>query len=78
MIGGGIGARVTGVVARVLMDVWYDKLVEALRSNEITLLMLAKYVDDLNMVLRSIPRGYRWEKDRECTGPGTNLKLIWS
>ena len=62
VVGGGIGARVTGVVARVLMDVWCDKLEEVLRSNDVTLLMLAKYVDDINTVMSHIPKGNRWLK----------------
>ena len=42
-IGGRIGARVTGVVARVLMDVWTDKMATCLDLNGIILYMMVKY-----------------------------------
>lgn len=49
---GGIGARVTGVVARVLMDVWVDRLARKFKENKIFLYMLAKYVDDINLAAK--------------------------
>ena len=58
--GGGIGARVTGVVARILMDVWADRLARKLEDNNVLLYMLAKYVDDINLVAQIIPRGFAW------------------
>ena len=78
MFGGGIGVRVTGVVARVLMDVWSDKLSRILNNDDVTLLLITKYVDDINMVLRKIPEGYCWVPNQEHTCRDTDLKLEWS
>ena len=35
LIGGGIGARLTGMVARVIMDVWMDKMSRILKENDV-------------------------------------------
>ena len=72
VVGGGIGARVTGVVARILMDVWADKLARKLEDNAVVLYMLAKYVDDINLVAQVIPRGFSWQD------VGGSLELVWS
>ena len=58
--GGEIGARVTGVAARVLMDVWADLLTSILERNKVVIHMLAKYVDDVNLATSTIPRGHSW------------------
>lgn len=72
VVGGGIGARVTGVVARVLMDVWADLLSSKLEKNGITIYLLAKYVDDVNLANSCIPRGHSWQ---EIDG---ELRLTWT
>ena len=70
--GGGIGARVTGVAARVLMDVWADLLTSILGRNKVTIHMLAKYVDDVNLAVSPIPQGHSWHNiDGEW-------KLVWT
>ena len=46
---GGIGARITGVIARIIMDVWADKVSKILEDNRVVMYLLAKYVDDLNI-----------------------------
>ena len=56
--GGGIGARVTGVVARILMEIWAELLSENLEKNGIVIYLLAKYVDDINLVILPIRKGY--------------------
>ena len=33
--GGGIGARITGVVAMIIMDIWADKIHDILEENQI-------------------------------------------
>ena len=58
MIGGGIGARITGVVARVLMDVWADLLSANLKDNGVILYLLTKYVDDVNLASSIIKKGF--------------------
>ena len=70
--GGGIGARVTGVVARILMDVWMDLLTQALKENEVAIYLLTKYVDDINVATSIIPKGYGWVRD------GRKWVLRWS
>ena len=71
-----------GIRARVLMDVWADKLDAKLNSNNITLLMLVKYVDVINMILRSIPRCYSWRRGpthvRKEGEKESDLNLVWS
>ena len=46
------------------MDVWADRLAKNISSKDVTVLMLAKYVDDNNLVLHFIPKGYQWIRDR--------------
>ena len=70
--GGGIGARVTGVAARVLMDVWADLLSTILDQNEVVIHMLATYVDDVNLATSTIPRGYSWHRVED------EWKLVWT
>ena len=57
--GGAIGARLTGVVARVVMDKWEQRLREVLRSNLVKTYLLGKYVDDVNLATSIIGKGYR-------------------
>ena len=58
--GGGIGARITGVVARVVMDLWMDLISTHLEENGITIYLLTKYVDDINIASSLIPKGEEW------------------
>ena len=48
--GGPIGLRLTGVVARVIMDYWARKFRKLVDENELTVYMFKKYVDDVNLV----------------------------
>ena len=59
---GAIGLRLTGVVARIVMDRWARLLKEALEKAEVPVHMLEKYVDDVNLVTSLIEPGYRWER----------------
>ena len=56
--GGGIGARLTGIVARIIMDVWMDKMSWILENNDIKVYLMVKYVDDINAATTLIKRGY--------------------
>ena len=69
--GGGIGARITGVVARIIMDLWMDLVTQTLEENEVVVYLMTKYVDDINVAISLIPRGYGWEKK------GRKWKLKW-
>ena len=73
IVGGGIGARVTGVVARILMDVWADLLNSILENNDVIIYLLAKYVDDVNIATSPIPKGFSWVKENK-----DGWKLIWT
>ena len=59
---GAIGTRITGVLARINMDRWGDKLKELLKEAGVTLYILAKYIDDYNLATNVIPKGYSWDK----------------
>ena len=54
------------------MDVWADKLARKLEDNNILLYMLAKYVDDINLVAQTILQGFSWQ---DVEG---DLKLVWN
>ena len=61
--GGPIGLRLTGVVARLVMDGWTRTFKEKLAAAGVTLDVIIKYVDDINMGIRPIPKGMRWSKE---------------
>ena len=73
LIGGGIGARLTGMVARVIMDVWMDKMSRILKENDVKVFLMVKYVDNINLATSLIPRGYGWKKE----GRTGRWKLEW-
>ena len=62
------------MVAQLLMDVWADILSRILEDNDVILYMLAKYVDDIILVLSIMQKGFSLEKDRE----GGSWKLLWT
>ena len=51
--------RLTGVVARVVMDRWARLLKGALDNAGVSVHMLEKYVDDVNLVTSIIESGYK-------------------
>ena len=61
--GGGIGARITGVVARVVMDIWADKVHNVLAENQVIIYLLAKYVDDINIATSVMEPGAVWKME---------------
>ena len=63
MAGGPIGLRLTGVVAHVVMDKWAREFTRRLSTAQIPPYLLTKYVDDVNLVTRTIPEGLEWTKD---------------
>ena len=63
--GGGNGARITGVIARIIMDIWTDRLSDVLEDNNILIYLLAKYVDDINIATSLIPEGSKWIKEED-------------
>ena len=68
--GGAIGLRLTGVVARIVMDRWAREFLVTLGRAGMDVHMLRKYVDDVNLLLSLVEKGYRWNSDTE--------RLEWS
>ena len=62
--GAPIGLRLTSVVARIVMDGWAVGFITKLVDAGVVLHMIAKYVDDINVVLDRLRRGSRWTNDR--------------
>ena len=53
--GGAIGVRLTGEVAKLIMDRWADDMGACLRASKVEVYMLCKYVDDINLATQIIP-----------------------
>ena len=74
--GGVIGARLTGEVSSIVMDVWMDRFELVCKRNGIGLYLFLKYVDDVNLMVDLIKEGMRWKKadilDRR------KRRLVWS
>ena len=64
--GGVIGARVTRIIARILMDRWEDILEKRLRKIGVKSFFLVKYVDDCNLATyKPGPKGNRCVRKKE-------------
>ena len=70
--GGAIGARITGVVAHIVMDRWADGLMRKLKEAEISTYLFTKYVDDCNLATSIVPKGFAWKKQKEA------WRLVWT
>ena len=57
--GATIGVRLTGEVARLVMDSWAQEIRSSLKRSKLELYLLSKYVDDVSIVSDIIPKGYR-------------------
>ena len=55
--GGAIGLRLTGIVARIVMDRWSKIFRTTLDHNAINIYLQEKYVDDINVVIERISKG---------------------
>ena len=60
---GGIGAQLTGIVARIIMDVWMDKMAAILEDNKVDIYLMVNYVEDINVATALIKSGYGWQRD---------------
>ena len=40
------------------MDLWMDLVTQTLEENEVVVYLMTKYVDDINVAISLIPRGY--------------------
>ena len=65
--GGPIGLRLTGVVARLVMQHWESKFRQLAEENHLEIYMFAWYVDDVNLIMKSLGKGWRWN----------GIKLEW-
>ena len=63
--GGAIGARLTGVVARINMDRWEEEMLLSMRKMRIETYLFTKYVDDVNLATSVISEGWKWKEDEE-------------
>ena len=71
--GGAIGLRLTGIVARIVMDRWSRMFLERLGQAEIDVHLLKKYVNDVNLCLAILEEGWYWERR------GNQLpELVWT
>ena len=57
--GGPIGARLTGGVARIIMDRWARDIRASLSRNKIEIYLLSKYVDTVNIAISLISKGWK-------------------
>ena len=56
--GGAIGLRLTGVVARIVMDRWARMFKQELKKAEIPVYLMRKYVDDVNLAVGLLERDF--------------------
>ena len=83
--GAAIGLRLTSIVAMIVMDEWAAKFITILDKAKVQIHMIAKYVDDINLVLGMLQAGSRWtngqvtsceewaEEDRQA---GRSLEVV--
>ena len=62
--GGSIGLRLTGVVAKLVMGYWGRKFKEKAIENKLTIYLNKVYVDDVNLLMEAIERGWRWNGEK--------------
>ena len=62
---GAIGLRLTGLVARVVMDRWAGKMKMKMTINKMEYYLMTKYVDDVFVFLNHIGNGMRWNKEKD-------------
>ena len=62
MEGGAIGVRLTGEVAKIIMDRWAWDMEASLRASKVEIFLFCKYVDDVNLATSIIPLGYAWKE----------------
>ena len=55
-----IGLRATGSLARILMDIWLQEFRKILEDNNVNVLLLKKYVDDVLLICPNLRMGSRW------------------
>merc|ERR1712112_324577 len=76
--GGPIGLRATGVCAKVVMEDWIAKFREILELNNVEILVLTKYVDDVLIICRHLPLGAYWNGNRISHCRNVKMKHVTS
>ena len=62
MLGGPIGLRLTSILARIVMDQWTRIFMDKMITGMVHLYALIKYVDDVNVVMRMLGLGWKWNE----------------
>ena len=62
--GAPIGLRLTSIVTRIVMDQWMARFLTKLDMAGVEVHLIAKYVDDINLILSNLRLGSRWRQDR--------------
>ena len=57
------------------MDTWADLLAIHLEGSGIILYLLAKYVDDINLTVSYIEKGYSWMEEQDVSGKKKNINM---
>ena len=58
--GGPIGLDITGVIAKIFMCWWDERLLEGIRKAKIEVFLYKRYVDDINTCVEVVKPGMRW------------------
>ena len=58
--GGPIGLDITGVVAKIFMCWWDEKLLEGIRKAKLNVFLYKRYVHDINAFVEVVKPGMRW------------------
>ena len=70
--GSPIGLDLSGEIGRLEMGDWDQKMAEKLEENGIYVECNGRYVDDVDIVIESIPPGWRWVE--ETSGHGGRME----
>ena len=58
--GGPIGLDITGVVAKIFMCWWDEKLLQGIKKAKLDVFLYKRYVDDINACVEVVKPGMRW------------------
>ena len=59
-----IGLKLSGIVARLIMDSWAKTFMATLDRAGMELQLFIKYVDDVNLITRKLSVGTKWNSDK--------------
>merc|ERR1712105_215512 len=58
-----MGLKLTGVVTQLVMDKWVREFRRKLDAAKVTIEILIKYVNNINVGIQPIPKGMSWSTD---------------